>query len=469
MQQLQTATGLNRDQLNRMFRHAETLAPQSILIQVKEAIPRPGKRGVPSIYKLGETGAEILRAKGDAEAHACGLHDSTPIAHGRVTLEVRLAAQAAGLPVLTETELPYGDGQVLRPDNLITLPNGVVALFETEQTASYNTLRRIRDSGRHKVAFFNSAAGKQVSSTVRVLINLPYGAEWNRSVGIWERAMAMVAEENGGNLPFQIVAQPLYGFVDAPDWADPPAGHWESLFDPGQTATFAPEPTETAMPLAKTEKPPRKAAKPQLPAELRRHTAADDRRLIEAYWQYFEEHSLTLACSADHPHADPEFFNVMQIIYTASHPAGATPWELAQHPHLSLYLLRKYLELHPLLKLALEKAIGGRSSRIIWNPTMVFHRLQIVVDRFLEYHGLRVSPDLEVYPTSNYNRLDNYGAFRIEATLKAEVLLGARDGVIPLRDEVRGIEKALAWVIWALLAYSKEVGLKLNGDYPPFW
>ena len=35
----------------------------------------------------------------------------------------------------TEKELPYGDDQALRPDNLVTLPDGLPALFEIEQDA----------------------------------------------------------------------------------------------------------------------------------------------------------------------------------------------------------------------------------------------------------------------------------------------------------------------------------------------
>ncbi len=47
--------------------------------------------------------------------------------------------------------------------------------------------------------------------------------------------------------------------------------------------------------------------------------------------------------------------------------------------------------------------------------------------------------------------------------------MGERDGVVPLPDTVRAAERALAWVLWALLAYSEEVGLELKQGYPPFW
>mgnify|MGYP000846375138 CR=1 FL=1 len=129
-QQLQQASGLSRDQVNRLVKRFDALASDAILTRVQESIPRPGRRGgSPIIYKLGEVGAALLQENGYPDAHACGLEKSTPIAHARTVLDMRLVALAAGLSVQTEKELPYGDNQALRPDNLVTLADGLPACF----------------------------------------------------------------------------------------------------------------------------------------------------------------------------------------------------------------------------------------------------------------------------------------------------------------------------------------------------
>jgi len=200
-----------------------------------------------------------------------------------------------------------------------------------------------------------------------------------------------------------------------------------------------------------------------------RRAPADDRRLLEAYWQHIQEQGPALAYTADRPRADPEFFTLMGLIYEASHPEEATLWQLAQHPYASLYLLRQYLNLHPRLKAALKKTLEGRASRMTWNPTTILHRMQVVLDVFLRYHGFCRSAGLWVYPVSAWNRPDGSGDFQVAAELHPEVLMGERDGVVPLRDAVQAAERALAWVLYALFAYSEEVGLELKQGAAPFW
>jgi len=53
---------------------------------------------------------------------------------------------------------------------------------------------------------------------VRVLWALPRGAGWERSVRVWEKAVAAVAAELGGTLPMRLVALPLDEFLAQPDW-----------------------------------------------------------------------------------------------------------------------------------------------------------------------------------------------------------------------------------------------------------
>ncbi|OQY17917.1 MAG: hypothetical protein B6I34_11470 [Anaerolineaceae bacterium 4572_32.1] len=130
VRQIRRATGLSRDQVNRLLARFEKLAPGGLLVKVPFNVPRPGVRGrSPVVYRLGKLGAALLRANGHPDTRPCGLEDRTPIAHAQATLDVRLAALDAGLAVETERVLHYGNGQSLRPDNLVTLPSGDLALF----------------------------------------------------------------------------------------------------------------------------------------------------------------------------------------------------------------------------------------------------------------------------------------------------------------------------------------------------
>ncbi len=319
-QQLQQASGLSRDQVNRLVKRFDTLAPDAILTRIQESIPRPGRRGgSPILYKLGEVGAALLQENGYPDAHACGLEKSTPIAHARSVLDVRLAALAAGLSVQTEKELPYGDDQALRPDNLVTLPDGRPALFEIEQEADMSLLRRIHNSLRRKVTFFSSDAGKSVSPIIRVLINLPLGPLWDTTVSVWERATAIVANERNGRPPFQIVALPLTDFLDTPDWGTTPDACWGSLFDPAQTKSFGRQAQKDSAPATQdtalvTAAKPTAQKRTRLPEALKRRTASDDRRVMEAYYQHVIEQGPALAYTAAQPQPDRAFFEVMRVI-----------------------------------------------------------------------------------------------------------------------------------------------------------
>ena len=112
-----------------------------------------------------------------------------------------------------------------------------------------------------------------------------------------------------------------------------------------------------------------------LPEPLRRRTASDDRRVMEAYYRHVIEQGPALTYNDEQPRPDRAFFEVMRVIYAVSYPEDATPWQLAHHPYASIYLLRKYLELHPILCMALKKAIRGRTRRTTWDPTMVMHKM----------------------------------------------------------------------------------------------
>jgi hypothetical protein len=244
--QMQRVTGLSRKQMDDLLERLAQLGGGGIVRPYSFAVPRPGVRGRPAaVYGLGEAGAALLRAAGHRDAAACGYEEVREVAHARAVLDVRLAAEAAGLVVRTEAELVAGGKAegghrpVLRPDNVVTLPGGVQALYEVEQDADLSLLRRVVESLRRKAAFFGCGGGK-VSPVVRVVYAVvPERLE--RTVGVWEQGLGLVVEEVGGPLPFRLVGMTLGEFLERPDWSEPPdEGRWRGI-EPGSRAQGAGE------------------------------------------------------------------------------------------------------------------------------------------------------------------------------------------------------------------------------------
>jgi hypothetical protein len=244
--QMRRVTGLSRKQMDDLLERLAQLGGGSVVRPYAFGVPRPGVRGRPAtVYGLGEAGAALLRAAGHRDAAACGYEEVREVAHARAVLDVRLAAEAAGLGVRTEAELVAGGKAegghrpVLRPDNVVTLPGGVQALYEVEQDADLSLLRRVVESLRRKAAFFGCGGGK-VSPVVRVVYAVvPERLE--RTVGVWEQGLGLVVEEVGGPLPFRLVGMTLGEFLERPDWSEPPdEGRWRGI-EPGSRAQGAGE------------------------------------------------------------------------------------------------------------------------------------------------------------------------------------------------------------------------------------
>jgi hypothetical protein len=150
----------------------------------------------------------------------------------------------------------------------------------------------------------------------------------------------------------------------------------------------------------------------------------------------------------------------MGVIYAASHPPDATPWERALHPHASLYLLQQYLRMHPRLRQALSKGITRGQHSIKWSTPAITHRMQIVIDDFLRYHGLRSGGAIKVHVIGPWNQDGGRGSFGVRVNIEPEVLMGEGSGIVPTREEAAFAGDALAWVLNALFAYASDIGLK---------
>jgi len=434
-------TNLTRDRVNRAV---ERMISAGLLQDFKRPIPRPDQRGKPAnIYLLTQDGANVLGSLGYKQVRACGLKDDLPILHMLAMTDIHLAGQKGGVPIRTDSLLRFNE-RTLRPDHLVTLPDGRAMIYEVEQSASTATLRRVVESVQNKQDFFASKANTNVLPEVRMILQLPRGTKWDKTLQTWEKAMGVVQERAEGKLNFRLFAIPRREFLDAPDWNEERQLLWVEI-TPKEKTTAIQTVTTTA------------------PQELLYSSSREDRLVLTALWQDFLENVNTE--QIQFPKPDPEFLNVMQLIHSASHDPGLSPLEQAAMPHASLYLLNKYLTMKKLRK-QLNRALHNGKGNLRWNPTTIMHRMQIVVNTFLSAHGWRSDGLLFAHVTiGNWDTISTR-MFGVNVRVRnPQILIEEDDIVVPSQSEVTQVEQALAWVLWALFAHSLDLGL----GRPEFW
>ena len=361
-------------------------------------------------------------------------------------LDVHLSARAAGLPVETDRNLNYGEEAFIRPDNLVTLPGGHKAIFESEQDARSDFLERIRRSLNNKVAFFESAQAVDVSTIIRMLVDLPRGKLWQHTSSIWRHAVEITREVQAGTLPFRLLVMPLGEFLSNPDWSsEADCARWLDL-----TLEEAPPLHATVQPLS--------AMAQQVPA----FSNLERRMVLAALLQNLRENGQTI--QQNQP--DVDFLYSMRLIYLASQDPFSPALVRSGIPRESLYLLDQYFKMNPDLSQLVEQTIQKDARRIHWNQSTALHRMQVVVDAFLEFHGWQSSGPLLAYSfTPDYQaHSPRHLSVAVEIT-EPEILLAGDTPAVPGKQEVQVLEKALAWVLTALFAYSHHLGLKKA----PFW
>lgn len=434
LSQIMKHTSLTRDKVNRVL---ERLTSKDLLKTYPRNLSRPDKGGKPSaIYQLTEEGATILKTLGHPRAHASGLNDDTTVLHRLAMTELHLAASKAGIEIRTDRPLPYNDTE-LRPDHQIMLPDGNVLFFEIEQKASAAILRRIVESLQHKQDFFASRAHPNILPEVCMLLHLKRNKEWEKTLKVWERALDVVKENAKGKLHFHLYAIPLHEFLEKPDWENERELFWKEVLPPQPQTALA-------------------IAEPKGLSTLMQRTAREDRLVLRALWQDFAER---IQPSMGLPKADPEFFQIMQLIYSASHDEQQPLIDQAGTPHASLYLLRRYLEMKQLHKrLYTELHRGERDTR--WNITTILHRMQGVANVFLTAHGWRAYGLLLVQASTNDMKTRETRVFDMLVQIRnPQILMNRDDLVVPSTKEVHETEEAISWVLYALFAYSEELGL----------
>lgn len=445
--QIKDALGLSHDPLRHLFDQIKLASKgyPPIFIDTNFTSKRAGRRGQPSaIYKLTEIGAALLRSAGEADARPCGLTGYHEIQHAVFILDIRLAAQKAGLAVKTDAWLSYAENSYIRPDNLVTLPDQTLAIFEVEQLAKAVWIQRITTSVANKANFFNSTAGETVSPAVRMLVNVSKPREIAQTQKIWRQAMRVVASDQ--NLPFRLLMLPLNDFLEAPDWEkEPDPQRWIEIkletAASGQAAAFSPT-----------------AGKPVKPDHFFTRTAREDYLVLKAL---LREGQAARPGPATRP--DPDFFKVMRLIYSASHAPERSALEQAAIPYESLDLLREYLFIHPGLVAALNHNIN-KGGGMRWMPTTIAYRLQTIINRFLEYHGFKSEGPLEVSAEMGDNFKHPSRKFDVLVRIKAlRLLYNPEDEFPPTHADVIRSEAALTWVLRALFEYPHHMGINESG------
>jgi hypothetical protein len=446
--QFQETLQIPRDKVRSLIEQIKkcSTGQPAILKATRETTKRAGVRGrAPTIYRLEPSGAGLLRLLGHKDTQPCHLATETEIQHAVLMLDIRLAALKAGLPVTTDRQVSYNDDRKLRPDNTISLKDSTLLFFETEQGASSSNTRRITSSLTNKLDFFNSKESKIVSPVVRMLVNVAPGKEWERTIKVWKQVAQIVAQ--GKQLPYRLLVMPHTSFLDNPDWeAKPDQERWINL---------TPAPT-----------PEQKETHPinQAPQRLLRQSVQEDRLVLTALWHQFVENGQPVPNATPTP--DPVFFETMRLIYSASFDREADMFTKASMPWASLYLLNEYLRMHPALKNQLAKSISRAAQAMRWNTTNILHRVQIVIDRFLGYHGWGNRGGFRANAsTYDYTVSDDVGFYIQVRINETELLMHSWQSCPPSKDEAEETQQALEWVLLALFTYADRLNLPTCG----FW
>ena len=428
---------LTRDRASRVL---ERMTSVELLRRSEYVIKRPDQRGQPSaVYLLAENGAQVLQMLGHSKARACHLKGDHQILHALSMTDFHLAAHKAGVEIATDRVLPFKTNEI-RPDHLVTLADGNRIIFEMEQQATIENLRRVLKSLTHKQEFFASKAYPDILPEVRMVLNMNSGTQWDKTLSTWEKALGAVQKEAGNKLAFRLFAISRREFMGSPDWEHERHLPWREIL-PQKEKTLLPE-------------KPQEASIPGWVANSPR----ENQMVLLALRQVLQENT---NIRDEYLHADPMLLENMRIIYTASHDECASPLEQVALPRRSIAMLREYLQMAELLT-PLRSAIHAMGPRANWSPTMILHRMQVTIGTFLGHHGWRPSGALLVYPV--VSRWDDHSPyqFQVKVTIHNPRILipkGEERGVMPSQDEVKRTEEALEWVLQALFVYSLELHL----------
>lgn len=435
-----------RDQAIEQLTKAKWIQP----LKVSEHF-RAGRKGrAPLTYILTAEGATQAREAGIAPARAYEQQNFINQAHDICTLDIRLAAQRAGLTVTTERKLELGDRRLVRPDNAVTLPDGVIVLFETEGSADVPQRARIVEKALEWNASASALKQAGIAPRVRVLLNQKTGPELQQTLDIWAEALAAAQATLGKLLDVQFWGKCLPEFLENPAWDS--VESFARLDDPARAPDFGLSPETEKVYSDSFETPD------LLPPALRRKPVAyaRDRVRLRAHGRYFSRRLLP-----EIPPFSSEFFDLMREVHSMAFPTPSAVYqdvaETLSIPYMALIMLRTYIrhytDLHQALFTAHRKLQNSRSILI------ALRQASRLVYTFLDFHGLRHDrPGCRVWVNAPDLSSENSSDFSVKVRLSMPA--PAFDTVErQWEDFQRETAAALAWVLQQLLDYPQILGI----------
>jgi hypothetical protein len=422
--QLRQISGMERTRLSRVLdkMNACSAGLPPLYHTFDQPIERPGVRGrQPIIYVLDETGAALLRALGHADARANCLKSSLAVAHALAMVEIHFAATRAGLQIQTDSRVVFSEGQSLRPDHVVTMPNGQLLMYEVEQSANSDLTRRVTESLEHKIAFFQSEAAASYLPEVRMVINLTRGTAFENTCALWKKVFALL-HPNNQQPAFRLLAVTLSEFLQRPDWQPGASDIWRDL---SQVETASEPEANHSWDLVLPER-----------------NWEDDLDLLSGLLMMYKD------ARRSQPKPSTGFLAVMRLIYEASH--GNDRFVDSCTPPLeSIFLLRHYLKLHPRLFERLQTEMHRGHGKVRWNNLTILHRMQQVVNSFLDYFGIGNGFAFRAVVSEGPGYLFQPSLYHLDIQVP--------DSGRPF-DSLPSV-RALGWVLWAIFEYSEELGL----------
>jgi len=411
-----------------------------------------GEKGKPRrAHILTDTGAAALRAIDDiADLRAPRLEEHTEIAAAVMAMDIYTAARQANLNAQVERVLPFGkDGSSIRADVLITSETGEMKIFECEQTAAAWSKARIQDKLRRMTRFFDSKGGNQVQKDVRVLFNTH--PDDTQTTHIWEEQLAVVEREYGKSLLFSLHWQRLVDFLKKLEW-ETVSGF--QLLKPAQLG----ESTEKS-----TTSTPRTGDLLNILPVIQGTTSGmkDLELLLGLMYEDQQEVFRQYQASQSPRQRAKAFFDLMLFIYKASHYYNSPTLDYATLPVESLYLLRRYLHAHQNAKLFSQIKQGLATAAKNADGVTRYRNAMthFIWDVFLRWHGFARGGPLKVNvepPGFETGRSDFY----VEVHVRNPDMFSRPYIFHTNFYDMEPEEKALAWVLEAMINYPNELGLE---------
>ena len=428
-----------RDQTLDMLIDASVIEPLTLTRHL-----RAGRTGrPPRTFGVTEVGALVAEQFGHERAHAYRQANEANRAHDLCTLDVRLAAEAAGLKVRTERNL-VDTPHVVRPDDTIVCPDGTLTLWEIEGTADAGQRARLMDKMLDWSRAADELKRRSADNRIRVLFNVKPGKPLDDTREMWMQVNADAQAALGQPLPLQFWGQPLAEFLSSPVW-DRLEG-FIRLDDPGHGLRFSP----TAPTPAATVDPDQ-TIEDLSPFLQHAITNPDDVVRLRAHSRYFLRR-----LQADVPPFSTAFWELLREIYGAAFMAQGA--EALSLPRVAWFMLRTYLRRYPDLLQSLR--VRYQAMRRSDSISKTVHLATVYVHTFMDFHNLRHDhPDCRVWVNG-----PDFDGEHTRLTVSARLSLP-----LPPDVESRGTwqqvqlttAEALAWVLQQLIDYAEVLDLDM--------